>query len=255
MHVAITGASSGIGEALARELAGADPAHTLTLVARRADRLAALVAELGAGRARPIAHDLGDPARATAWVAEAEVAFGPIDCLVNNAGMLVIGDSAATDPDACRRVVDLNLTSPMLLVRHLLPGMIARRRGLVVNVTSLAAIAPMPMQTYYGASKAGLAAFSESLRGELAGTGVHVLTVYPGPVTTAMGEAGYVGFGGRDAVPPMPEADPAKLARAIHRAMDAQAPRLIYPRVYGLARVFPGLTRLGIDRFAPKPRA
>jgi short-subunit dehydrogenase len=252
MHIAITGASSGIGEALARELA--PHGHALTLIARRGDLLAALVGELGA-RSRAVSHDLADPGRATAWIAEAEAAFGPIDTLVNNAGMEITGPSVTADPARIRQLIDLNLTTPLLLVRHLLPAMCARRSGLIVNVSSLAGLAPMPMQTYYSASKAGLAAFSESLRGELAGTGVHVLGVYPGPVTTAMGESGYAGFGGRDKVPPIPEGDPTVLARLMHRAMVRRTRRVIYPRIYGLVQLFPGLTRRGLDRFGPKPPA
>src|SRR5258705_4202891 len=145
MHVAITGASSGIGAALARELARAG--HRLTLVARRRDLLDALAAEVGGG-AFVVAHDLADVSRATDWVAAAEVAHGPIDGLVNNAGVENTGPSHEADPDGCRRLIELNLTTPMLLTRHLLPAMRARRHGLFVNVASVAALVPLPRQTY-----------------------------------------------------------------------------------------------------------
>jgi short-subunit dehydrogenase len=249
MHVAITGASSGIGAALARELARAG--HTLTLVARRRDLLDALAAEVGGG-ALAVAHDLADASRATTWVVAAEAAHGPIDVLVNNAGMENTGPSHDADPDGCRRLVELNLTTPMLLTRHLLPAMRARRRGHFVNVASVAALVPLPRQTYYGGSKAGLAAFSESLRGELLGTGVDVLTVYPGPVATAMGEAGWAGLGGRDNLPKMPEGTPEVLARRIRRAMERRRARLVYPRFYAVSRWLPWFGRWSVDSFGPR---
>jgi short-subunit dehydrogenase len=251
MHVAITGASSGIGAALARELARAG--HALTLVARRRDLLDALAAEVGGG-AFVVAHDLADASRATAWVAAAEAAHGPIDVLVNNAGMENTGPSHDADPDVCRRLIELNLTTPLLLTRHLLPAMRERRRGLFVNVASVAALVPLPRQTYYGGSKAGLAAFSESLRGELLGTGVDVLTVYPGPVATAMGEAGWAGLGGRDNLPKMPEGTPEVLASRIRRAMERRRARLVYPRFYAVSRWLPWFGRWSVDSFAPRPR-
>jgi short-subunit dehydrogenase len=249
MHVAITGASSGIGAALARELGRAG--HRLTLVARRRDLLDALAIEVGGG-ALVVAHDLADASRATAWVAAAEAVHGPIDVLVNNAGMENTGPSHDADPDGCRRLIELNLTTPMLLTRHLLPAMRARRRGHFVNVASVAALVPLPRQTYYGGSKAGLAAFCESLRGELLGTGVDVLTVYPGPVATAMGEAGWAGLGGRDNLPKMPEGTPEILARRITRAMERRRARLVYPRFYAVSRWLPWFGRWSVDSFAPR---
>jgi short-subunit dehydrogenase len=250
MHVAITGASSGIGAALARELARAG--HTLTLVARRRELLDALKAELGE-RTQVVAHDLADPSRAAEWVAQAEAASGPIDVLVNNAGMENTGPSCDADPAVCRKVIDLNLTTPILLSRHVLPAMRARKSGVIVNVASVAALAPMPMQTYYGASKAGLAAFSEALRGELSKTGVHVLTVYPGPVTTAMGEAACEALGGRDKVQKMPEGTPDVLAKRMRKAIEKKKKRLIYPRFYVMTRIFPWIARWSLDNFGPKP--
>ncbi|MEZ4364938.1 MAG: SDR family NAD(P)-dependent oxidoreductase [Kofleriaceae bacterium] len=249
MHVVITGASSGIGAALARELAGAG--HALTLVARRQALLDELAAELGDG-VRTIACDLADVDRALAWLPGAEAAHGPVDVLVNNAGVENTGPSAAADPGECRRLLDLNLVTPLLLARAVMPGMIGRGRGTIVNVASLAALVSVPMQAYYGASKAGLAMFSETLRGELAGTGVHVVTVYPGPVTTAMAESAVAKFGGRERVPALPEGDPAVLATRIHTAIRRRQARVIYPRVYTASRWLGPLARALVDRFAPK---
>lgn len=250
MHVAITGASSGIGAALARELAKAG--HAITMVARRRALLEALAAEIGPATF-VVEHDLADAGRATGWIAPVEAARGPIEALVNNAGVENTGPSHTADPAGCRRLIDLNLTTPVLLTRHLLPAMRARRQGFLVNVASVAALVPLPLQTYYGGSKAGLAAFSESLRGELLGSGVHVLTVYPGPVKTAMGEAGWEGLGGRENLPRMPEGTPEVLARRIRRAMERRRARLVYPRFYALSRWLPWFARWSVDRFAPRP--
>ncbi len=249
MHVVITGASSGIGAALARELGRAG--HALTLVARRRALLDALATEI-AGRVHVVEHDLAQPDRATAWIAAAEAELGPIDVLVNNAGMENTGPSAEADPDEVRRLLDLNLVTPLLVTRAVLPAMIARDAGIIVNVASVAALVSVPMQAYYGASKAGLAMFSETLRGELRGTGVKVLTVYPGPVVTPMGDAAAAKFGGRDKLPKVPEGQPDELAQLIARAMDRGAARVIYPITYTASRWFGPVARALVNRFAPR---
>ena len=154
-HVVITGASSGIGEALAREMARAG-AH-LTLVARRRDRLEQLARECGT-RAHVIERDLSDLEGAASWLSEAVAALGPIDILVNNAGVESIGPTVGIDPRDARRVLALNLEAPLLLSSAVLPGMQARG-GVIVNVASVAALAPPPQFAWYAASKGGLAAF------------------------------------------------------------------------------------------------
>ena len=167
MHVAITGASSGIGEALAREWAKAGA--QLTLVARRKDRVEKLALECG-GDALVVTCDLADSAHATAWIAAAEVKHGPIDILVNNAGMENIGATVNSDPAVGVKVLHLNLLTPLLLTRELLPRMISRRFGAVLQIASVAALVAPPGQAWYGASKAGVAQFTETLRSELDGT-------------------------------------------------------------------------------------
>jgi short-subunit dehydrogenase len=249
MHIAITGASSGIGAALARELGRAG--HTLTLVARRRSLLDTLAREIGASTL-VIEHDLADAALASGWLAAAESKHGPIDVLVNNAGMENTGPTVDADPAIIRRMIDLNLATPLLLARAVLPALTARRAGMIVNVASVAGLVSVPMQAYYGASKAGLAMFSETIRAELAGTGVHVLTVYPGPVKTAMGDSAAEAFGGRDRIPSVPEGSPDELARLIHRAITRRSSRVIYPQVYAVSRWFSPLVRALVDRFAPR---
>jgi uncharacterized protein len=250
MHVAITGASSGIGEALAR--AWAKSGAKLTLVARRKELLEKLAAECG-GDALAIAHDLADSGHATDWLAAAEAKHGPIDVLVNNAGMENVGLAAGSDPAVAVKLLHLNLITPLLLTRELLPRMLARRSGTIVQIASVAGLAAPPGQTWYGASKAGLAQFTETLRGELPGTGVHVCVVYPGPIKTAMGDAAFAKYGGREGpAGRAPEGTPEQLAQLVLRAVEKRKPRVIYPRVLAIAYWLPWLARFFAFRFAPK---
>jgi short-subunit dehydrogenase len=243
MHVAITGASSGLGEALAREYAQAGA--TLTLVARRKDLLETLAAELRSTPVRVVPWDLGDPERATGWVDAAEAELGPIDVLLNNAGMDNPGPTAAQDPALIDRILKLNLHTPMRLSVCVLKRMLeAGRAGTIVNVTSVAGLAAPPLQTFYGASKAGLAMFSETLRREHRRTPVNVLTVYPGPIPTAMSDAAYLVYGGREGKAGAgPEGKPEVFARKVRRAVDKRSARVIYPSFYALSRYLPWLAQ------------
>ena len=249
MHVAITGASSGIGAALAREFARGGA--TLTLVARRKPLLDALAEECGVA-CHVVAHDLSDPSRAAAWIEDAERALGPIDVLINNAGIENTGPTPTSDLEGAHRLLATNLLSPLTMTRTVLPQMVARKNGTIVDIASVAAFLSMPRQTWYGASKAGLASFSEALRAEIAETGVHVVTVYPGPVTTPMAEAAYVKLGGRDSAAGMlPEGSPEVLADLVRRAVELRRKRVIYPRFYVLARWFPWFGRWLVDLATP----
>ena len=242
MHIVITGASSGIGAALAREL-GKDAENSLTLLARRREPMEKLASELAASCfVRP--HDLSDEARATSWIAEAEEQGGPIDVMINNAGVENTGWAHDADPDAGLRLLRTNVISPMLIARALLPGMIARGSGTIVNVASVAAFAAMPLMAWYGASKSALATFSEVLRAEVAQHGVHVLTVYPGPIKTPMSENAYAVYGGRKGVVGLiPQGSPETLARLVRRAIERKEPRVVYPSFYELGRRMPLLAR------------
>ncbi len=250
MHVAITGASSGIGAALAREYARAGA--KLTLVARRKELLHTLAAEVG-GECHVVAHDLSEPDRASCWLEAAECALGPIDVLVNNAGLENIGPTVETDIDLATRMLNVNLHAPLRLTRALLPSMLERRNGVIVDVASVAAFVTPPHFCWYAASKAGLAAFSEGLRAEVAGSGVHVLTVYPGPVKTPLADSAYAAVGGRSGIVGLlPEGRADVLAERVRRAVEARKKRVVYPRFYAVTRWFPTYTRLLLDLMAPR---
>ena len=248
MHVAITGASAGIGEALVR--AWVARGASVTLVARRKDRLEQIAREVG-GTTFVHAADLSVPERAVEWIAPAEAALGPIDVLVNNAGVQHIEPTDQAVPERGEELLRLNVFTPMRLTRAVLPGMLARKSGTIVDVASMAALGPMPGMYYYNAAKGGLANASEGLRGELRGTGVHVVTVYPGPVDTDMGRAGYEKYEPTLALRLSPMGTTDALARMVLRAVDHRRPRVIYPRVYALALSFPRLSRWFTAHFSP----
>jgi short-subunit dehydrogenase len=250
-HVVVTGASAGLGEAFARAFAA--EGCRLTLVARRKDKLEALAASLG-GRVHVVAWDLSDPARAADWLAEAVAVNGPVDVLVNNAGLQVVGRTHLADLDAAERTVRTNLFAPLRLANAVLPSMLERKTGTIVNIASMAALAPTPGMTWYNAGKAGLAAASEALRGELRGSGVNVVTVYPGIIPeTDMAKASLdVYDGGASlAIRMQPTGTPAGLATVVLRAVNRRQARVIFPKVNAVARHFPAATRWAMDAFTP----
>lgn len=247
MHVVITGASSGIGAALAREF-GKDASTKLTLLARRKSAMEDLARDLAA-KTTVIAHDLSDSDRATAWIAEAEEKSGPIDVMINNAGVENTGWAHEADAKEGVSVIRTNTISPILIAHALVPKMIARGSGTIVNVASVAAFNAVPLHAWYGASKAAIATFSEVMRSEVRRQGVHVVTVYPGPVKTPMAEAAYAVFGGRKGVIGLlPEGTPERLAVLVRRAVEKKRARVVYPAFYQIGRFLPWLARWLADR-------
>ncbi len=251
MHALVTGASSGIGEAIARALAA--EGYDLTLVARRENELARVVASLGAVRAEPLVADLGDLDAIEGVLQRAEAKLGPVDVLVNNAGSQIVAPTEEVSPADGERLLTLNIFAPFRLTRAALAGMLERKRGTIVDISSLSALAPTPGMFHYSASKAALAAASESLRAEVKGRGVHVLTVYPGPVKTAMADAAIARYD-KDPMGRLPLGSTDELARMVVTAIRRRRARVIYPRAYTVARMFPSLTRWAVDTFSPLPK-
>ncbi len=179
-RVVVTGASRGIGAALATELARRGA--RVVLVARSAGPLDKLAAEIG-GESFPA--DLADAAAIEPLVRGIE-AVGPIDVLVNNAGVDLTGDLVDLPTAEITRLLAVNLGAPMLLCRAVIPEMLRRGRGHIVNVSSLAGTNALPGVAPYSASKAGLSHFTAALRADLAGTPIGTTLVQIGPVESTM---------------------------------------------------------------------
>lgn len=194
MTALVTGASGGIGEELAR-LFAAD-GHGLVLVARSRDKLARLAEELQAKHgveARVLAADLARPDAPREIFDELQGAGVTVDALVNNAGFGSYGLFAETDLKFELELLQVNVVALTHLTKLFLPGMLARRRGYVMNVASTAAFQPGPLMAVYYASKAYVLSFSEALTNECAGAGVRVSALCPGPTETGFVAAAGMG--------------------------------------------------------------
>ncbi|HMM52365.1 MAG TPA: SDR family oxidoreductase [Burkholderiaceae bacterium] len=250
MKVFITGASGGIGEALAREYHRRFPASTIGLAARRADELARVAAALAGASVHRYRLDVTDRdalARAAADFVGLDGA--PPDVVIANAGIsagTLTGEPA--DAAVFRRIVDVNVTGMFDTFAPFVPGMRARGAGRLVGIASVAGIRGLPGAGAYSASKAATIAYLESLRVELRGSGVRVVTIAPGYIRTPMTE--------RNAYPMPFLTDADAFAR---RALDAIArgdSYLVIPRPMGAValglRVLPNWL---FDRlFARAPR-
>lgn len=198
-HGIVTGAGQGIGRGLALEFAA--NGSRLLLVGRTEASLqeTARLVEAAGGTAEVLVQDLGVPGAAER-VVEAVAAWDTVDLLINNAGNVRGGRLELSSEQDVRSMIDLNLTAPLLLTRALLPRL--RKAGpsagsIVLNVSSSIALVAMPFYAVYAATKTGLAAFGESLRRELHGSGVHVATLYPGATDTAMMTTNHAGWASR----------------------------------------------------------
>lgn len=236
--VLVTGASSGIGAALARELA--PRVGRLLLVARRTERLDALAIELRATRPGLVVDvrgcDLADPQQVQALAAAVDK-DGGVDVLINNAGLGVIELLERTAPDRLDNMLRVNVLALTWLTTALLPGMVQRGRGGVINISSGFGLTWMPAVAAYAGSKAYVNFFSEALRTELRGTGVFVTQVCPGPVRTEF-EAVAGNPTGR-AIPSFIEIDAPRCAREAVAAYARGAARVVPGRLIAVA-VFMG---------------
>jgi short-subunit dehydrogenase len=253
-RILVTGASSGIGRELALQLAG--KGALLAVAARRRERLQGLAEEIERhGHARPevIEADLSVRGEAGRVAAEASSALGGVEVLVNNAGGGVGGRICAVgDRDEGREAFEVNYWSPLALAAALVPAMLERGRGAVVNVTSMAQVNTWPGFGAYAATKAALGVATETLRMELEGTGVRVIEAIPGPIDTAVQGETRLAPGIDAMLARVPLGDAAEMARRIVDALEHGRPRVIYPRRAAFAYVFPTLVRRDIRRLAAR---
>jgi short-subunit dehydrogenase len=253
-RVLLTGASSGIGRELARELGRRGA--VLAIAARRRERLEELAGELASkGPSRPVVIevDLSRRGAAKRLADEAESALGGVDVLVNNAGGGAGGRICAVgDRDEGREAFEINYWSPLALISALVPAMQRRGSGAVVNVTSIAQVSTWPGFGAYAATKAALAVATESLRLELADSGVHVMEAIPGPVDTAVQGETRLAPGIETMLDRIPLGDPAEMARVIVRGLEQGRAHVIYPRRSAIAYHLPTLARWDTRRAAAR---
>jgi short-subunit dehydrogenase len=235
----ITGASSGIGRATAVRLAAAGAG--VVAAGRDGAALQSLVDRTGAVA---LHADLNQDGAAAQLAADAVKALGHIDVLVNNAGEGWAGPLAQMDPEEADRLVRVNLQAPIALTRALLPQMLERGRGHIVNVASIAGHVGVRDESVYASTKSGLIAFSESLRYELVGTGVGVSVVSPAAVRTA-----FFDRRGRPYERKFPrQVPPEDVADAIANAIEHDRPDVFVPRWMALPARMRGATP-GVFRF------
>lgn len=251
----VTGASGGIGRALALRLA-AEGARVV-LVARRADALEALAAEVRAagGEALALPCDVAEREAVAAAAAHVVEAWGGVDLLVNNAGYGHHRRFLEWDLEDMERMLRVNTLGSLYWTKALLPGMVERGEGWIVFVASLAGRIAPPDESAYAASKFALVGLAESLSLEVEDLGVHVLTVCPGVIRTAF-------FDG-EALERMPAAarrqmvEPDGLVEAILGALRSGRRELTYPRMlagaYAVRALFPRFFRWGVKRTAQRP--
>ncbi len=183
----VTGASSGIGAEIAEILAGRG--YDLIVTARRKDRLEELARNMTSTHGvtvRTVVGDLSNPSSLGNIVSE--LTAERVDILVNNAGFGLHGRVAEADPERLSAMIELNVNALTRLTRAVLPGMLERRQGRILQIASVAAFQPGPLMAAYYASKAYVLSFSEALAVELEGSGVVVTTICPGPTVTEFHE-------------------------------------------------------------------
>jgi len=234
-HVLITGAAGAIGAAIAREMRGVWPTTRLALLDRDADAMTALAASLGNASTHGV--DLVNIDALPAVIAKISE-HAPLDGLVNCAGIMRVRDVSTWDWEEASTLMAIDLLAPLrlqdLVIRQITqagPG----TGGVIINIASMAGKVPLKGCAYYGASKAGLAMASEIARADLAPLGIRVVTVYPGPVRSALEQGARDAYGGGGLFGRFaPTGDPAELARRILSALDRDEPRVIYPWLYGV---------------------
>jgi short-subunit dehydrogenase len=248
----ITGASAGIGRECARQLASR--AKTLVLVARREQRLNELRDALRNRNAQLNVHarvvDLCDKSQIdelVRWLEENKI---EIDFLINNAGLGDYGPFATSPLERDDEMLQVNVVALTTLARRLLPQMVARKRGAILNVSSSAGFLPIPGMAVYAASKAYVNSFSEALRAELHGTGVTVTALCPGPVHTEFGDVAKRPGGQAETGPELVYVSAEDTARDALAAVEADKPLVIPGALMKLSMLLVRITPMSILRLA-----
>jgi short-subunit dehydrogenase len=251
----ITGASAGIGREFARQLAGR--ASSLVLVARRRARLEELRDELT--KANPNLNvniretDLSDDRAVIELFDSLEREKIAVDLLINNAGLGDLGLFATIELQRVKEMLAVNVTALTLLTRMLLPGMVARKRGAILNVSSSAGFLPLAGFAVYAATKAYVTSFSEAIRAELRGTGVTVTALCPGPVHTEFAETAQRSVAGAPkTVPGLSHISAQEVVRTALAAIERDRPLVIPGFIMKLGMLLVRLTPMPLLRAASR---
>jgi len=229
----VTGGGRGLGRSIARALVNSGAG--VAIAARSSTDLADALAELRAagGNAVAVPADVTDRRAVERLVSETERLLGPADLLINNAGTCAaIGPTWEVDPDDWWRDVEVSLRGAFLCARAVLPGMIGRRRGRIINMASGVALMPFPMTSAYSSGKAGLLRLTDCLAAGTREHGLHVFAISPGSVRTAMmehledSEAGKKWLGGRERTAGLTFQPPERVAELCVRLATGEADRL-----------------------------
>lgn len=215
-HVLLTGGSRGIGPVIAASLAGRGAHIALTARSQEGlDRTAQSLERFGV-KLITVAADLAQPEQRRRMVAAVLEQFGAIDILINNAALETEGAYLNLPWEKIQETLEVNLAAPMQITYLALPGMLEKGMGHVVNIASVAAKCGGPYSAAYDATKAGLAEWTQGLRLELANTGVHFSTIFPGYVT----EVGMFAKFGLTPPPAVGSCTPAQVANAVVKAIE-----------------------------------
>ena len=243
--VLVTGASRGIGAAVASAVAARGA--RVGLIARTRPDLEKVLAQLG-GRGSIATADVADPSELTTAIATIEADLGPVDVLVANAGIGAYGPFADIEAGEMERVVRVNVLGTMYAIRTVLPGMIARRRGHIVTIGSIAGRIGSPFEAVYAATKFAGVGLTEALAVEVAPYGVGVSLVNPGPVATDFGNARGHPYDRARPKPVAPEEVATAVVDAIeHGRHEQYVPRWFRPAVV-VRHLVPRLLRWGSTR-------
>ena len=251
----ITGASAGIGREFARQLAGCC-ARLLILVARREQELGELRDELRQHypNLTVCIHttDLADHAQLKELMAWLEGEKVDVDLLINNAGLGDLGPFATSDPVRNEQMMFVNMAALTSLTRHLLPEMIGRKHGGILNVSSSAGFLPIPGFAVYAATKAYVTSFSEALRSELRGTGISVCTLCPGPIHTEFQQVAKRPGGEPETGPEFVHVSVERVVRDALAALEADRPLVIPGLAMKIGMFLVRITPMPILRWASR---
>ncbi|MBV6494527.1 MAG: hypothetical protein LDLANPLL_02560 [Turneriella sp.] len=253
MHIFLTGASTGIGNAIAHEFDRYFKGEAFFSLSSRKKELLENLANSLNSKSAVYAADLAEPTVAEMTLDKAVAEHGPVDLLINNAGVQNINHFIAIQNDDAEKMFKLNYITPVRLMRKVLPQMLKRNSGTVVNIASIGGITPTPFMSEYCASKAALAAVTVALAGEYKNSKIHFLTVYPGPVKTAMAEYADERYE-KDAMNYVPFGTAESLAKEICVAIEKKKTKVIYPAIYRTAELFRELSVWVTAQMAPEPK-